>query len=1077
MRLDPRSWKIPPFSQWRSHLWPLLGALALSFGVLSNTLLVSAHNLGAREDIGYINGGKIFRLKGTMWYHIPGLTEIGLAPQNIGAQINLRNNEYAMFQQRLKTVTLVDVDFSLEENAQLYVALNYKDHTSNPEDEGTFWAARLTSFPDAENPLVNALVRYEHGRVTERVELDKFGRSLAPGPHRFTVEINKNGTLTATLDGTAQNVPFQIDVTDPYVALGSGEQNTTITRWRVVGTNERNQEVDWEETFSIWSTIKHRLRAIVGLSMLIWLILFGLPIAKVAIESKRNPVMLIPACITRSTPLLILGILCLLPWMPLLFQWILSGLFVVYVWMSLWEHLEAGPWKLNVPVLDDDTPVTADGNTSEAAETRTPSPRRESLRWIVAALVLITVGGALYGVRTMWRASIIETEIPTDHAVNKEVLAKQPAISSLKLGQRIELKLPDVADEAAEGDDAKGLPDTRLAFRVQLGPNEILRVDLMQALPPKVNDVYQVDRSNSPDGGDQQDFELKAISTFVSSTAGLPSELRRLHSDKVSRSPHGGWTLEPKEYEVVISCRPPIAQVTVDGKLMDYRTDLSRKFRIGGVQFLSQSAAVTALGDIRVSRAVDEETSTVTRTAWSGDILAVMAQLILTLGLFALAIALLIRQPWSFAHWKTVVKKGARAYALFGVWLLWWLLARLGWIDGIFLGRFAEWMGEGGQIFLGVCTLITGTLNLGQTVRWSTPNPTWKRRLVSVGVLILVAVTAFEGMAWMTPERRHNWTNYWHHQTTPPYYWVYDPMIRRLNPWFIDMRFKRQDYPAVQSSDETKKTRVMVFGGSQTYGWGIPSRDKDAFSAKLQEHLHALGDKDIEVINVAFPGVKTATGLRWFSGNIIRYEPDIVVINFVVNEFMNVDQYHVWSNENVDDPANPEKPMMSPMTRTATGALLERFRGDILDSHLGQILAADIFEVYEMELYLKWWVKVAQEHNIRVVFSIEPTNMYVETAGKVIMRGESKVGVAQDIYRGLGETVDVPVYDVLNHFVQEQENLWFYDTMHMSRLGHRVFAENLANLVHCKILCSCDDPKCSECDQCKDPSAPAIPST
>ena len=156
---------------------------------------------------------------------------------------------------------------------------------------------------------------------------------------------------------------------------------------------------------------------------------------------------------------------------------------------------------------------------------------------------------------------------------------------------------------------------------------------------------------------------------------------------------------------------------------------------------------------------------------------------------------------------------------------------------------------------------------------------------------------------------------------------------------------------------------------------------------------------------------------------------------------------------------------------------MKRFRGDILDSHLGQILAADVFEVYEMELYLKWWVKIAQEHNIQVVFSIEPTNMYVETAGKVIMREESNVGAAQDIYRGLGETVDVPVYDVLNHFVKEQENLWFYDTMHMSRLGHRVFAENLADLIHCKVLCSCDSPKCSDCEQCKDPNAPSIPST
>jgi lysophospholipase L1-like esterase len=30
--------------------------------------------------------------------------------------------------------------------------------------------------------------------------------------------------------------------------------------------------------------------------------------------------------------------------------------------------------------------------------------------------------------------------------------------------------------------------------------------------------------------------------------------------------------------------------------------------------------------------------------------------------------------------------------------------------------------------------------------------------------------------------------------------------------------------------------------------------------------------------------------------------------------------------------------------------------------------------------------------------------------------------------------------------------MWFYDTMHMSRLGHRVFAENLARLLEDTVL-------------------------
>ena len=68
------------------------------------------------------------------------------------------------------------------------------------------------------------------------------------------------------------------------------------------------------------------------------------------------------------------------------------------------------------------------------------------------------------------------------------------------------------------------------------------------------------------------------------------------------------------------------------------------------------------------------------------------------------------------------------------------------------------------------------------------------------------------------------------------------------------------------------------------------------------------------------------------------------------------------------------------------------------------------------------------------------------------MRKESDDSSAQALYRRLGKELNIPVYDPLPHFLKEQENMWFYDTMHMSRLGHRVFAENLAILLEDKIL-------------------------
>ena len=50
---------------------------------------------------------------------------------------------------------------------------------------------------------------------------------------------------------------------------------------------------------------------------------------------------------------------------------------------------------------------------------------------------------------------------------------------------------------------------------------------------------------------------------------------------------------------------------------------------------------------------------------------------------------------------------------------------------------------------------------------------------------------------------------------------------------------------------------------------------------------------------------------------------------------------------------------------------------------------------------------------------------------------EEQLGTNPDVYRKVGSELGVPVYTTLPFFVSEKR-LWFYDTMHMSRLGHRV---------------------------------------
>ena len=1012
----------------RPRLSPLVLAAGLAWLVLFNTLLVSFHNLGARDDISYINGGKVFRLTGTMWYHLPGLQEVGLAPQNLGGQINLRNNEFALLDRDLRAVERIDVNFHLDTDAMLFIILDR-------HREGTFWALRLTAFEKEDSPFINALIRYEQGRVVQRIPLPGLGRVLSAGEHSATLELDETGRLTASVGDATETVPFPEKNLNPSLALGCGERNTIIYAWHVVGTDESGNPFDWKEEFSLSASLGRAFTPLVLLTFGLWLLLCVLPTLKVAFESGTSVSRVAEQAFLSPRPRWIFGLFCLIPWAPLGLQWFLGGLYLVYAWMTLWETLAMTPKTWNI-------------RDREATKTH--------WTWLGIGALGIFLAVTLFFARTHLRDHIVGQEQERSAGTAIEQLR---GMHSLQLGPisgdserpRSELSFTSNDDQPV-----------RITVQTQLQSSEVLRIDLLRDQPPTHTDIYQVDRSQDPrqshpedafqspsqhespqtdesaGHGDEQrddgpeegedsagDYSLRAASVFISCDEALPGQLRWLHDDKVEGSSYGGWTVSPGAHEVTITVDAPLAIVSVDGTIVDFRTDLDDSFRVGALQMLAMSQQVTAVGDVTVENIDRAQLAPIqSRILWS-DILGVVGLILLIFGLLTSAVGFGSRIPFSPQSLRQLVRKMGRGHLLFGLWLLWWVLERAGTVD---------WAGERQQIAIGAITLAIGTFNFAQLLRQSAPERSRWMRAAGALVLLIYAVSAFEGIASMYPERQHNWTHYWHENLGPSYYWVHDPMVRRLNPWFIDQRFKRRDW----STDPDSRTRVVVFGGSQTYGWGIPAMDRMAFSDQLERALHTDGYNDVEVLNAAFPGVKTATGLRWFTGNLLRYNADIVVINFVVNEFMNVDQFHVWSGENTPDET------LSPL---AIGALVERWRGDLMGNHLSQIIVADVYEIYAMDAYLRWWKDIADQHGIKLIFSIEPTNLYVESGGDSIMRSETQRGAAQDVYRALGEELGVPVFDVLPFFREEQENIWFYDTMHMSRLGHRVFAQNLAKLI------------------------------
>ena len=175
-----------------AHRWrrgpAALAAFLLSWAAITVTLAISGNNLGARDHIRYINGGKVFLEHGAMWYHTPGLGSFELAPQNIGGQGNLRNNDIALLERGFGRIDTLTVDLSLDPGALAYVIL---DH----HDEAAFTALRLSAMDEQETDFSLALVRFADGHAIETTPVPGAPSTLSPGRH--TVSLRAEGTQTA----------------------------------------------------------------------------------------------------------------------------------------------------------------------------------------------------------------------------------------------------------------------------------------------------------------------------------------------------------------------------------------------------------------------------------------------------------------------------------------------------------------------------------------------------------------------------------------------------------------------------------------------------------------------------------------------------------------------------------------------------------------------------------------------------------------------------------------------------------------------------------------------------------------
>jgi len=76
--------------------------------------------------------------------------------------------------------------------------------------------------------------------------------------------------------------------------------------------------------------------------------------------------------------------------------------------------------------------------------------------------------------------------------------------------------------------------------------------------------------------------------------------------------------------------------------------------------------------------------------------------------------------------------------------------------------------------------------------------------------------------------------------------------------------------------------RILLLGCSTTFGWGV--EDHETLPARLEHHLRAAGYSSVEVINGGQPGYTSYQGRRFFKEVAAAYQPDLVMIGYVIQD-------------------------------------------------------------------------------------------------------------------------------------------------------------------------------------------------
>jgi len=224
------------------------------------------------------------------------------------------------------------------------------------------------------------------------------------------------------------------------------------------------------------------------------------------------------------------------------------------------------------------------------------------------------------------------------------------------------------------------------------------------------------------------------------------------------------------------------------------------------------------------------------------------------------------------------------------------------------------------------------------------------------------------------------------------------------------------------------KLRVLMLGDSLTVGWGVAVEDT---FAKRIEKLYAKSGIDAEVINTGVGNWNTVQEVQYFMTKGYKYQPDVVVLNFFVNDA---------------EPISPHSPPSALMRNCyACVVVIGRF-----DTVMRQFFGKVDWSEYYLSLYgdgeSKGWIDAKEAiHRLADFCKRKGITLLIANLPELHDVGNYRLQRITDLVHQVADQYGVAFVDLLPYLKdQESSTLWVTPPdPHPNTLAHQLIAQGL----------------------------------